>query len=1020
MKFRQHRKLLDFAKQRETHDVSTKEIRMKRILIPALAGLFALGTTALAQDDFDLDSLLDDFGSGTVEEATPAAEAVEEATEVAEVAADDAFAGFDDAAADGAVVEEDVFAEVEEAVPEEPAEAFDDLFTDITPDAGAEEAVPAEDPFAGFDEAADDAADAFAGFADETADAVADAADDTAAAFDDFADDAGEAFADAAADAGDALEEVFEEDIAEVEEVAAPAAVSAGAADAIKESARKAAAQEEIRRQSAEADAAKASEAGYHALSANKPAEAERLFNEALNGLVDRPQSAKLRQQTLWGLAEARQLQAKAAMEQGDLAGAREFLDAALKSDPTHRAAVALDKKLSRMEAEEAKGKPPARQTATIDKRKEVEDLYAEGRQWFAIRDYDRAQVLFERVLARDPYHKSALRYIGRIERARRGVAEIARDARREGMLSDVTERWNPPLPTYVEIPAETPVQAGTKKESPSDHLQAKMREIIIPMLEFRQANIADVVNFLVKASVDADPEKEGINIILNLGPGGANVPSAPAAAAPADDEWGSGWDDGGFGDDMSAGGSTGGGANDITLNLRRVSVFDAIKYITEVAGLKYRVEDRAVIITSLDAPIGSLISRIYPVEPSIIESVIEREENNDRNSDFVAMNNSKVNKSDIQQFFEQAGVPFPAGAKCTYRNSRIIVRNTADNLEIFERILQEFNVVPSQIEIEARFIEVGQSDLDELGLQWIFNDNWEIATKKDGSGQHIQIDANANGVTQGLRFFGQSSDSSVTPMTPMAAAASGTSSLLGNILSFTGVLTNPEVSVVIQALSQHGGADLLSAPRVTARSEEPALIQVVREIIYPTEFTVTQPSVDSDGNVTMGPISEPGSFVTRGTGVILNVTPTVGPDGYTIELVLAPEVCELVEWLQYGSNIEIPGQYGTQVWTYNMPQPVFASRNVVTKISIWDGHTVVLGGLIREQVTTIKDKVPILGDIPLIGRLFRSEGQYSEKKNLLIFVTARLVDPAGRPVHSDLSMPGQGVDAGNDAVDAE
>ena len=100
------------------------------------------------------------------------------------------------------------------------------------------------------------------------------------------------------------------------------------------------------------------------------------------------------------------------------------------------------------------------------------------------------------------------------------------------------------------------------------------------------------------------------------------------------------------------------------------------------------------------------------------------------------------------------------------------------------------------------------------------------------------------------------------------------------------------------------------------------------------------------------------------------------------------------------------------------MPMPVFTSRNVTTSIVIWDGQTVVMGGLIREELTTIKDKIPLLGDIPLLGRLFRSEGQYSRKKNLLIFVTARLVDPAGRPIHREgaMAMPGAGIGAELDA----
>lgn len=457
----------------------------------------------------------------------------------------------------------------------------------------------------------------------------------------------------------------------------------------------------------------------------------------------------------------------------------------------------------------------------------------------------------------------------------------------------------------------------------------------------------------------------------------------------------------------------------DITLNLRRISMLDAIKYITEVAGLKYRVEEAAVIITPIDAPTGNIITRMYPVQPSFMDVIVERQASSEeeRESEFVSMSGRvTMTKSDVKEFFEKTGVKFPAGASITYNAaiSQLIVANTADNLETFERILQQLNVVPNQVEIEARFIEVAQGDLEELGLQWILNDNYEFATERDGPGR-MQVNANSAGMTQGNRFFNYSIDNMLTSPASTITRAAGQVPL-GSILSASSVLTNPEVTVVLQALSQHGGTDLLSAPRVTTRSGVNAQIQVVKEIIYPTEFDLTQPTVDSDGNVTMAPIVTPGTFETRETGVILNVTPTVGPDGYTIDLVMAPEVAELVDWIQYGSSITISG---SDVYFFNMPQPVFTSRNVTTSIVIWDGQTVVMGGLIREELTTIRDKIPILGDIPLLGWLFRSEGQNSRKMNLLIFVTARLVDPAGRPIHREgaMAMPGTGIEAEPEAA---
>jgi type II secretory pathway component GspD/PulD (secretin) len=88
------------------------------------------------------------------------------------------------------------------------------------------------------------------------------------------------------------------------------------------------------------------------------------------------------------------------------------------------------------------------------------------------------------------------------------------------------------------------------------------------------------------------------------------------------------------------------------------------------------------------------------------------------------------------------------------------------------------------------------------------------------------------------------------------------------------------------------------------------------------------------------------------------------------------------------------------------LPLPHFRLRQVTTSAIVWDGQTIVLGGLITENVTKLKDQVPLLGDLPLVGRLFRSESSASSKKNLMIFVTPTIIDPAGNRYHSDDEMP--------------
>jgi general secretion pathway protein D len=131
--------------------------------------------------------------------------------------------------------------------------------------------------------------------------------------------------------------------------------------------------------------------------------------------------------------------------------------------------------------------------------------------------------------------------------------------------------------------------------------------------------------------------------------------------------------------------------------------------------------------------------------------------------------------------------------------------------------------------------------------------------------------------------------------------------------------------------------------------------------------------------------------------------------DGFTVNLTLIPTLTEFVgydnpnEVLASGAiNQSIAG--GLIVVPTVLPR--FNVRQVVSTVNVWDGQTVVLGGLLSETVTTIKDQVPMLGDLPLVGRLFRSESKSTAKKNLLIFVTPLLIDPAGNRLHTDDEMP--------------
>lgn len=138
--------------------------------------------------------------------------------------------------------------------------------------------------------------------------------------------------------------------------------------------------------------------------------------------------------------------------------------------------------------------------------------------------------------------------------------------------------------------------------------------------------------------------------------------------------------------------------------------------------------------------------------------------------------------------------------------------------------------------------------------------------------------------------------------------------------------------------------------------------------------------------------------------GPVLDVIPYVSADGYSIQMSIVPTLTEFL-----GYDTENSRQFQTVIGntpTQPTPLPGFRVRQITTSAIVWDGQTVVLGGLIAENVTKTKDKVPVLGDIPLLGRLFRSESSSSTKKNLVVFVTPTIIDPAGNRVHTPDNLP--------------
>jgi len=268
-------------------------------------------------------------------------------------------------------------------------------------------------------------------------------------------------------------------------------------------------------------------------------------------------------------------------------------------------------------------------------------------------------------------------------------------------------------------------------------------------------------------------------------------------------------------------------------------------------------------------------------------------------------------------------------------------------------KMIKRLDVYHPQITIEAKFVEVVVNNINELGIK--------SSIKKI-------IVSEADKASAGMNTTWADGDAGF-PANPAAWGVWYTR------------LNNTAFNAVLQALNKQKKANVLSAPEVTTLNGQTATIEITQTIPYVSEVTIQQATTAGAPRQVNYTIKE------KDAGITLQVTPRV-PEGSTlITLDIKPTVSELVNQLDIFKGSDVPPDLG---W------PVIDERTTNTTMIIDSGETVVLGGLIRNNATRITKKVPLLGNIPLLGYAFRYKYSSNEKKNLLIFVTAYLLSPSG------------------------
>ncbi len=594
-----------------------------------------------------------------------------------------------------------------------------------------------------------------------------------------------------------------------------------------------------------------------------------------------------------------------------------------------------------------------------------VDVLVARARVQTLTGEMEGAAATFREVLDREPGNAEAVAFLARLDRA--GKSE--RWHTRADLIGAVAASWRR-APVVAESAAEEPRATGA-----AEAMDRRLDAIVLPEVNFAGASLSGALATLsaLAAEREAATGGAGINLVL-LDPANTNPPVQLAVRG---------------------------------LTLRRV-----LDFVTESVGYCYEVQADAVVVR----PGGermALETAVLPLSRAIVTRMVAAGVAKPEGAAAPVPGVAKLDgdgrgagSAALRAFLQQAGVRFDGveGSSLVFDGSAMLVTQTPRNLARVRTILARYAAV-RQVEIEAKFLEVEDGALEELGI------NWGASRRKDpatGLPRETYITGNRSvaGAFSGsassgeVVIDGKTVASVVAPVLPGEVPLGAGTSALAEI---SGVIGDIDVSATVRALSQKQGSDLLSAPKVTVLSGHPASITVARQLRYPRQFGQIQSQVGQSGagensssagvTITAG---TPQDFTTENVGVDLQVTPTVEEDDRSITLDLHPVVTEFEGFVEYGGPSLAVSGGKTVTIPSGFYQPIFSRRSVSTRVTLWDGATLVMGGLTREETKKVNDKVPLLGDLPAVGRLFRSSGEGATKRNLLIFVTASLVGPGG------------------------
>lgn len=696
----------------------------------------------------------------------------------------------------------------------------------------------------------------------------------------------------------------------------------------------------------------------------------------------------------------------------------------------------------------------------------EVSRLLALGYGYYELGKFDDAYSTFAQVIKIDPYNKAARQGQEAVSKRRMNYYQSARNSFRAKALAEVDAMWEEyepqDLPDIEMGGGESTVQV-TEKQIANDQNLSKMQ---ISTVNFEDTPIEDALDFL-----RGEARKNGIQINFIF-----EKPKAAPAPAPAEST-----DEEGEEAEPVAVNEDPGEAKVTKLNIQGVTAKELLQLICNQAGCQYRVDDNAIVVYQTGAGVERMFKKQWKVSRDFITGGDESgEEEEDSEEEGFGESSRPKSKLDAVAALRSAGVTFPKGSSAQYstRTGMLTVENTANNLDAVEEAINEYRrQMPQMIKVSAKFVEVSQTNEEELSFDWVVNPisvsnngttylggvngtaSDPIRTMNDfvtsggtayvnnhsnrgswpiynNSSLYSTSDPISNGLmTGGLRSgTGALTGSSMDSLVASGSAAANTARHAApGILSLSGIYDEGSFQMIMRGLSQKKGVDIMSAPSLVARpgeldyTPEPdplaadqngdngcAKIEVIRRFIYPSAYDA--PEIGSAGgnnnwnnnnNSQSMPIASPANpseWAVEEVGIVMRfkVDELEGNDIIKFNH-FEIKVVNFEGFVNYGSPITAGVANDTQIEHITLTEnridmPIFSRRYINSNPCIYDGHTIAIGGMIEDNVQKVEDKVPVFGDLPLIGRFFRSNAESHVRKNLMIFVTAEKIDPTGKP----------------------